>query len=132
VKRGPDWRWGSQDGGDGDGTVQSKNDAGWCKVKFDNGGSNSYRVGLSGAYDLCIAPGSTGSARCDESALETCAALGDHNYIQQCCQGSCAYGYDNCYFCPAWGRFCLLNELHPVRAGRSASIWQHPRNSMSC
>ena len=105
VKRGPDWRWGSQDGGDGHGTVQSKNDAGWCKVKWDNGGSNSYsyRVGLSGAYDLCIAPGSNGSARCDESAFATCAALGDHNYIQQCCQGSCAYGYDNCYFCPASG-----------------------------
>ena len=74
-----------------------------CNVKWDNGGSNSYRVGLSGAYDLCLAPGSTGSARCDESAFETCAALGDHNYIQQCCQGSCAYGYDNCYFCPASG-----------------------------
>lgn len=103
VKRGPDWRWGSQDGGDGHGTVQSKSDAGWCNVKWDNGGSNSYRVGLSGAYDLCLAPGSTGSARCDESAFETCAALGDHNYIQQCCQGSCAYGYDNCYFCPASG-----------------------------
>ena len=74
-------------------------------MKWDNGGSNSYsyRVGLSGAYDLCIAPGSNGSARCDESAFATCAALGDHNYIQQCCQGSCAYGYDNCYFCPASG-----------------------------
>ena len=42
-------------------------------------------------------------SRCDESAFETCAALGEHNYIQQCCQGSCAYGYDNCYFCPAPG-----------------------------
>jgi hypothetical protein len=50
----PEWRsgesrprleGGSQDG-NGHGTVQSKVDAGWCKVKWDNGGSNEYRVGL--------------------------------------------------------------------------------------
>ena len=38
-----------------------------------------------------------------KSAFETCAALGNHNYIQECCQGSCTYGYDDCYFCPAFG-----------------------------
>ena len=104
VKRGPDWRWGSQDGGDGHGTVQSEDGAGWCEVEWDNGNSNSYRVGYNGAYDLCrLAPGSTGSAGCDKSAFETCADLGNHNYVQECCQGSCAYGYDDCYFCPASG-----------------------------
>jgi len=63
VKRGPDWKWGSQDGGDGHGTVQSDDGAGWCEVRWDNGGSNNYRVGYNGAYDLCrLAPGSTGSS----------------------------------------------------------------------
>jgi hypothetical protein len=104
VKRGPDWEWGNQDGGDGLGTVQSRDGAGWCDVEWDNGNSNSYRVGYNGAYDLCrLAPGSTGSAGCDKSAFETCADLGNHNYVQECCQGSCAYGYDDCYFCPASG-----------------------------
>jgi len=58
VKRGPDWEWGNQDGGDGLGTVQSRDGAGWCEVEWDNGGSNSYRVGKDGAHDLCSASAS--------------------------------------------------------------------------
>ncbi len=126
VARGPQWRWGDQDGGVGGvGTVTGRADeSGWCKVTWDQGGSNAYRVGSFSMFDLCRwTPGPSGTppptqpqapsyemdqakakpARCDVSAFETCAALGEHNYIQQCCQGSCAYGYDNCYFCPASG-----------------------------
>jgi hypothetical protein len=100
VKRGPDWQWGDQDGGDGQlGTVQEWDDQ-WCKVTWDNGYKNSYRVGSDGAYDLCRAAGSVG---CDKYAFEICAVLGNENYINDCCQDECAWGYRDCYFCPASG-----------------------------
>ena len=80
VKRCKDWKGGSQDGGDGcngHDTVQIEalttlhhDGAGWCNVKWDNCNSNSYRVGYTGAYDLCsVAPGSTGSVGCDKFAF---------------------------------------------------------------
>ena len=54
VRRGPDWKWGDQDG-NGLGTTQSNDDTGWIRVKWDHGESNSYRIGKDGAYDLVVA-----------------------------------------------------------------------------
>lgn len=49
VKRGPDWQWGDQDGGEGElGTIISivHNDPnyGWVRVEWDNGVSGHYRI----------------------------------------------------------------------------------------
>jgi E3 ubiquitin-protein ligase HERC2 len=57
VVRGPDWRWGDQDGGAGkvgrlQGTVKSN---GWVDVKWPSGDSNTYRAGADGKYDLALA-----------------------------------------------------------------------------
>jgi hypothetical protein len=54
VKRGKDWKWGSQDRGNDNGTVTGAPSGLWCKVKWDNGLSNNYRVGWDGAHDLCL------------------------------------------------------------------------------
>jgi len=59
VRRGPDWKWSNQDGGDAAdslGTVTStSSSSGWCTVSWDKGGSNYYRVGAGGGnYDLCL------------------------------------------------------------------------------
>jgi hypothetical protein len=47
VKRGPDWKWSSQDGGEGSvGVVVSgtdKNSDGWVRVRWPNGETNGYR-----------------------------------------------------------------------------------------
>ena len=44
VKRGPEWKWQSQDGG-GMGTIVELDSPGWVKIKWDaNGKSNSYRT----------------------------------------------------------------------------------------
>jgi len=55
VARGPHWRWGDQDGGVGGvGTVTGRADeSGWCKVTWDHGRSNAYRVGSFSMFDLC-------------------------------------------------------------------------------
>lgn len=51
VMRGPDWQWSNQDGGQGKrGTLVGNAGAGWWRVKWDAGGSNTYRV--VGAHDL--------------------------------------------------------------------------------
>lgn len=59
VVRGIDWKWNTQDGvPPGEGTVRSEPSGGWVDVEWDAGGSNSYRMGADGKYDLALAPSS--------------------------------------------------------------------------
>jgi hypothetical protein len=56
VQRGPDWRWGNQDGGLGSiGVVQGEERHGWATVRWPSGTENGYRVGDSGKFDLQVA-----------------------------------------------------------------------------
>ncbi|XP_063927928.1 E3 ubiquitin-protein ligase HECTD1 isoform X6 [Zophobas morio] len=58
VVRGIDWKWRGQDGNPpGEGTVTGELHSGWIDVTWDHGGSNSYRMGAEGKYDLKLAPG---------------------------------------------------------------------------
>ncbi|KAK9885691.1 hypothetical protein WA026_012456 [Henosepilachna vigintioctopunctata] len=58
VVRGIDWKWRDQDGTpSGEGTVTGEIHSGWIDVNWDHGGSNSYRMGAEGKYDLKLAPG---------------------------------------------------------------------------
>ena len=60
VVRGPDWKWGDQDGGEGClGTVAESGDKsetpeGVVIVQWDNGNRCNYRCGLEGKYDLKV------------------------------------------------------------------------------
>ena len=47
----------------------------------------------------CVLFADTSSA-CNTATFSGCAGLGPSTYIQNCCQGSCANGYEACYFCP--------------------------------
>lgn len=56
VIRGPDWKWGDQDGGAGNiGRVFSVRN-GVVEVRWPNGHQNTYRYGAEGASDLLIHP----------------------------------------------------------------------------
>ncbi|KAG9480960.1 hypothetical protein GDO78_010299 [Eleutherodactylus coqui] len=58
VIRGIDWKWRDQDGNaQGEGTVTGDLHNGWIDVIWDAGGSNSYRMGAEGKFDLKLAPG---------------------------------------------------------------------------
>ncbi|XP_035614108.1 E3 ubiquitin-protein ligase HECTD1-like isoform X5 [Oncorhynchus keta] len=58
VVRGIDWKWRDQDGNPaGEGTVMGEAHNGWIDVTWDAGGSNSYRMGAEGKFDLKLAPG---------------------------------------------------------------------------
>ncbi|XP_034255114.1 E3 ubiquitin-protein ligase HECTD1 isoform X1 [Thrips palmi] len=53
VVRGLDWKWRDQDGNPpGEGTVTGELHNGWIDVTWDQGGSNSYRMGAEGKFDL--------------------------------------------------------------------------------
>ncbi len=57
VVRGIDWKWRDQDGSPpGEGTISSEWHNGWIDITWDQGGSNSYRMGAEGKYDLKLAP----------------------------------------------------------------------------
>ncbi|XP_046386640.1 E3 ubiquitin-protein ligase HERC2 isoform X3 [Ischnura elegans] len=57
VVRGADWKWGDQDGvPPGEGRVIGElGEDGWIRVQWDNGSTNSYRMGKEGKFDLCLA-----------------------------------------------------------------------------
>ncbi|ELP92466.1 hypothetical protein EIN_523640 [Entamoeba invadens IP1] len=53
VKRGRDWKWENQDGGEGNtGIVIDVADDGWVEVKWKNGEIAQYRWGDEGKFDL--------------------------------------------------------------------------------
>jgi len=53
VRRGPDWVWENQDGGDGQlGITENHSEDGWVQVRWATGECGVYRVGLEGRYDL--------------------------------------------------------------------------------
>ena len=55
VRRGPDWKWGTQDGGKGKlGKVtEAVSSSGWIEVTWEtDGDSNKYRWGADGCYDI--------------------------------------------------------------------------------
>ena len=59
VVRGPDWKWGDQDGGEGHlGTViESGEETAVGRVVlvlWDTGNRSNYRCGLEGSYDLKV------------------------------------------------------------------------------
>jgi hypothetical protein len=43
IVRGPDWKWGDQDGG-GEGVLLQLKEDGWARVRWNGGSENSYRV----------------------------------------------------------------------------------------
>ena len=54
VIRGPDWKWGNQDG-PGEGTVVANDmHTGWVEVHWDTDVYNSYRMGAENKFDLRI------------------------------------------------------------------------------
>ncbi|XP_062620444.1 uncharacterized protein LOC134282020 [Saccostrea cucullata] len=55
VTRGPDWKWGDQDGGDGNvGTVYRVKQNAVVLVKWPNGNRSNYRYGYDNKYDVTV------------------------------------------------------------------------------
>ena len=69
VVRGADWKWGDQDGpAPSQGRVIGElGEDGWIRVQWDNGSTNSYRMGKEGKFDLKLADPPPESESDDES-----------------------------------------------------------------
>ena len=52
VVKGRDWRWDSQGGFSRYGTVIRNENYGWVHVLWENGETNSYRIGAEDFFDL--------------------------------------------------------------------------------
>ena len=76
VVRGLDWKWRDQDGSpQGEGTVTGELHNGWIDVTWDHGGSNSYRMGAEGKFDLKLSPGYEQKLSSDVSAGSVSAPI---------------------------------------------------------
>ena len=56
VVRGPDWNWGTQDGGAGSRglVIDNATANGWVRVMWNGSKENNYRWGADGCFDLAI------------------------------------------------------------------------------
>ena len=71
VVRGPDWKWGKQDGGEGHvGTVRNFESAEEVVVVWDNGTAANYRC--SGAFDLRVLDSAPTGTKHDGTMCDTC------------------------------------------------------------
>ena len=71
VVRGPDWKWGKQDGGEGHvGTVRNFESPEEVVVVWDNGTAANYRC--SGAFDLRILDSAPTGIKHDGTMCDTC------------------------------------------------------------
>ena len=71
VIRGPDWKWGKQDGGEGHvGTVRNFENPEEVVVVWDNGTAANYRC--SGAFDIRIMDSGPTGMKHDGTMCDTC------------------------------------------------------------
>ena len=61
VRRGRDWKWGSQDGGGAGTVITGCKEEGWIRVRWGDGRANNYRCGAEGAHDLTLVSGGCSS-----------------------------------------------------------------------
>ena len=79
VVRGPDWKWGKQDGGEGHvGTVRNFESPEEVVVVWDNGTAANYRC--SGAFDLRILDSAPTGIKHDGTMCDTCRHVNDKDH----------------------------------------------------
>ncbi|CAG0880694.1 unnamed protein product [Cyprideis torosa] len=112
VIRGPDWKWGKQDGGEGfAGTVvevgrhgsQSSPDK-TVVVQWDAGNRTNYRVGYQGSYDLRVLDTAPIGVRHSNISCSSCRSRGIIGMRWKCV---------TCYDCDLCTR-CYMNNKHDL------------------
>ncbi|CAG0913605.1 unnamed protein product [Notodromas monacha] len=91
VVRGPDWKWGDQDGGEGCvGTVVEIGRSGASSpsdtviVRWDGGTKTNYRVGYQDAYDLRVVDNATVGVRHGNIVCDACKTRGVLGFRWRC------------------------------------------------
>ncbi|XP_019848978.1 PREDICTED: E3 ubiquitin-protein ligase MIB2-like [Amphimedon queenslandica] len=114
VVRGPDWKWGQQDGGEGyvgtvvevrtaDTTPASSEDGGSSLVtpravlvQWDNGSRCNYRCGIDGKYDLLLYDNAPAAVRHPNITCDSCRQNGIEGLRYKCVN---CFDFDLCFSC---------------------------------
>ncbi|XP_070207241.1 E3 ubiquitin-protein ligase MIB2-like isoform X2 [Littorina saxatilis] len=112
VVRGPDWKWGNQDGGEGFvGTVVEVGKPGSTTspdktvvVHWDSGARTNYRVGYQGAYDLRIYDNAPIGLRHTNIICDSCQKQGVQGMRWKCTR---CHDFDLC-------SLCFMGDKHDI------------------
>ncbi|CAG9784333.1 unnamed protein product [Diatraea saccharalis] len=123
VIRGPDWKWGKQDGGEGHvGTVRNFESPEEVVVVWDNGTAANYRC--SGAYDLRILDSAPTGVKHEGSMCDTChqqPIFGIRWKCAECCN------YDLCSVCYHGDKHHLRHRFYRISAPGAQRCLVEPR-----
>ncbi|CAG4944445.1 unnamed protein product [Colias eurytheme] len=123
VIRGPDWKWGKQDGGEGHvGTVRNFESPEEVVVVWDNGTAANYRC--SGAYDLRILDSAPTGVKHDGTMCDTCRQQPIFGIRWKCAECS---NYDLCSVCYHGDKHNLRHRFYRISAPGTERCLVEPR-----
>ncbi|XP_054154199.1 E3 ubiquitin-protein ligase HECTD1-like [Oppia nitens] len=126
VTRGPDWKWRDQDGAPtSEGVITSELHNGWIDIQWDHGGSNSYRMGAEGKYDLRLADGYNPDSILVKSSTTTTSTTSQLSTLTSVAITNTTDSI------AAKGSVSTLNSMFPGRKSSSTSSLLEPSSSSS-
>ncbi|XP_066603887.1 E3 ubiquitin-protein ligase MIB2 isoform X2 [Prorops nasuta] len=142
VVRGPDWKWGNQDGGDGHaGTVVEigkpppgssavspipvdKTPDKTAIVQWDQGSRSNYRIGYQGAFDLRVFDN---AATCVKHANIICDGCKRHGIMGFRWKCTICFDYDLCTQCYMADEHDLTHPFQRFMTNNSVGVHLSPR-----
>ncbi|XP_064626233.1 E3 ubiquitin-protein ligase MIB1-like [Lineus longissimus] len=123
VARGPDWKWGKQDGGEGHvGTVRNFESPEEVVVVWDNGTAANYRC--AGAYDLRILDSAPTGIKHDGTMCDTCRQQPIFGIRWKCAE---CPNYDLCSVCYHGDKHNLRHRFYRINTPGSERVAVEPR-----
>ncbi|XP_013779366.1 E3 ubiquitin-protein ligase MIB1-like, partial [Limulus polyphemus] len=123
VMRGPDWKWGKQDGGEGHvGTVRNFESPEEVVVVWDNGTAANYRC--SGAYDLRIIDSAPTGIKHEGTMCDTCRQQPIFGLRWKCAECT---NYDLCSLCYHGDKHHLRHRFYRIATPGSERVVMEPR-----
>ncbi|OXB60973.1 hypothetical protein ASZ78_001238 [Callipepla squamata] len=136
VVRGVDWKWGSQDSGEGNvGTVVEIGRAGspttpdkTVVVQWDQGNRTNYRTGFQGAYDLLLYDNAQIGVRHPNIICDCCKKHGIRGMRWKC---KMCFDYDLCTQCYMNNKHDLSHAFERYETAHSQPVLVSPRQNLT-
>ncbi|ESP05408.1 hypothetical protein LOTGIDRAFT_208430 [Lottia gigantea] len=123
VVRGPDWKWGKQDGGEGHvGTVRNFESPEEVVVVWDNGTAANYRC--AGAYDLRALDSAPTGIKHDGTMCDTCRQQPIFGIRWKCAE---CPNYDLCSVCYHGDKHNLRHRFYRITVPGNERVLLEPR-----
>ncbi|KAL9702341.1 hypothetical protein quinque_005859 [Culex quinquefasciatus] len=123
VVRGPDWKWGKQDGGEGHvGTVRNFESQEEVVVVWDNGTAANYRC--AGAFDLRILDSAPTGIKHEGTMCDTCRQTPIFGIRWKCAECN---NYDLCSICYHGDKHHLRHRFHRISTPGGEKTLLEPR-----